>query len=358
MLFLKKLVVVFVVLTVTFPGVSELNEPSISRNPTDYRAYVLDNLLFLKNIETKSAGDDLEIKSGTDYLRRRKKLFAPSNTALLKDVFENNQELSDWMRKSAGPLFSAIQADNVDMIRFFEQRQGSVLLKKYGELYAVQLAVIVPSLNAIRYFFNHSAIDLSVVNMFGDNLFHLIFLGSGTANSKLAVLRMFLHDTYFPKVAHLLNKPNFNNETPLDSGLKEEKTVSKEKMILSMLKKEAVALTETELLRSFEGNRSQVELLVEVNNGRDNNSRDNNGREKKPGQESKPVTLTVDKEGLINVSGMLMTEQELEEHILRNRALDRETVRLLEEGIKKKREERERNDSGQEWTRSTCRKTF
>ena len=99
------------------------------------RPYILDSLLLFKKTETNSGTLEGKDKSGNkisaDYLGRRRAVFASINTPLLKDLFRNNTELSKWMMESPGPFFAAIQANNVDMMRFFEQKQKSVVTKKY-----------------------------------------------------------------------------------------------------------------------------------------------------------------------------------------------------------------------------------
>ena len=233
------------------------------------RPYILDSLLLFKKIEINSG--TLEDKSGdkisADYLGRRRVVFASINTPLLKDLFRNNIELSKWMKESPGPFFAAIQANNVDMIRFFEQKQKSVVTKKYNNMYGVQVAITVPSLRAIQFFFSHPDVNLDVVNIFGDNLFHLISLGADKLRSKLAIARIFFHEDNFPRVAHLLNKPNFDGEVPLDLILKEEGLIKVDQIILDFLAKGAIAVKQQEKLRKFES-KQQIEENRKERNAR------------------------------------------------------------------------------------------
>ena len=246
----KKLVVLFVVLNITSPGFSEQNRMPLKKDYNDQREYIRDALLFFTSMEGAPAEDQSE-RSSTDYITQKRAIFAPANTSLLKDLFENDLRLSHWMKTSSAPLFAAIQADNVDMIQFFETKQESVLVKKYNNIYPVQLAVIVPSIKAMRFFFNHPAVNLDVVNMFGDNLFHVIFLGVGPEKSKLKVAQVFFHNDYFPKVAHLLNIPNADGEAPMDLALREAKTPVTERVALEFLNRKAVPLKQQVLLEQL-----------------------------------------------------------------------------------------------------------
>ena len=226
------------------------------------RPYILDSLLLFKKIETNSDTLEDEDKSGdkitADYLGRRRAVFASINTPLLKDLFRNNTELSKWMMESPGPFFVAIHADNVDMMRFFEQKQKSVVTKKHNNIYGVQVAITVPSLRATQFFFSHPDVNLDVVNIFEDNLFHLISLSaSDKLRSKLALARIFFHEDNFPRVAHLLNRPNFVGEVSLDLILKEEGFFKVDQLILEFLAKGAIAVKQQEKLENFESKRRQ-----------------------------------------------------------------------------------------------------
>lgn len=235
----------------TAPGFSDENVVFPRKGDYgDQREYIHDSLLFFRNVEL-SASNDSE-SSEVYYIGKKRDLFSPQNSSLLKDLFESDKRLSHWMQTSSGPLFAAILADNLDMIRFFERNQESILTRRHNKMYAVQLAVIVPSERAIQYFFDHPSVDLSVVNRFGDNLLHLIFLGSGTVSSKLHVTNIFLQDNNFSKVAHLLNAPNIDGESVMDFALRERsKTTPMERIINNFLRRGAVALRQQALLEKF-----------------------------------------------------------------------------------------------------------
>ena len=120
------------------------------------------------------------------------------------------------------------------------------------------MTVTVPSVRALQFFVSHPDVNLDVVNIFGDNLFHLISLSAGKLSNKLAIARMFFHEDNFPRVAHLLNKPNFNEEVPLDLILKEEGLIKFAQMILEFLAKDAIAVKRQKELENFKS-RKQAE---------------------------------------------------------------------------------------------------
>ena len=261
---LARVIVYLVIIGMTAPGFSDENTVfPRKRNYSDQREYIHDSLLFFRNMEL-SASDGSE-SSDVSYIGKKRALFSPKNSSLLKDLFESDKRLSHWMQTSSGPLFAAILADNLDMIRFFERNQESVLTRRYNKMYAVQFAVIIPSERAIQYFFDHPAVDLDVVNRFGDNLFHLIFLGSGTASSKLRVTDIFLQDNNFSKVAHLLNTPNVDGEAVMDFALREQPRTNPVKRIINnFLRIRAIALKQQALLEQFK-TEQEKEIAAKIN---------------------------------------------------------------------------------------------
>ena len=217
------------------------------------REYIRARLYFFKTRET-SVLEDTSDRISASYLGEKKVVFAPVNTLILQNLFENEVGLSRWMKTSPGPFFAAVQADNVKLMQFFEQQQQSVITRKYNSAYAVQVAVVTPSINAVKFFFEHPNVNLDVVNVFGDNLVHLVPLGAGSAKSKLGVSRIFFQADYFPRLAHLLNGPNLDGEFPLDVVLREVGATVTETMVLEYLNAGAIPMQQAARLIRLKSN--------------------------------------------------------------------------------------------------------
>ena len=118
------------------------------------------------------------------------------------------------------------------MIRFFAF-QGNFINKpkETTKFTPWMLAFMSRFEDIILYFLNHPQTNLRQTNVWGDNIFHIIFLVSGERGvlqnrkklGRIDVLNLIFQPEYFSKVHDLLIAKNKNGETPMDFALREKK---------------------------------------------------------------------------------------------------------------------------------------
>ena len=205
----------------------------------------------------------------------------PENSSYVKTLFQNEERLQRWIEKDAEPIYFAIQFDNLDMIRFFVETSGMINAAREATHFSpLHFAILTRRLHIIKFFLDHPATHLGQKSIWGDNLFHFVFLSGGqgkgtgtgadgTRSSKLSILRLLLQAEYFSRIFYLLNTPNYHNETALDFAYRDlpENAPIKEgsvsQLIIELLKdkgaltfkdlikdKRALALTENGIKRT------------------------------------------------------------------------------------------------------------
>ena len=172
-------------------------------------------------------------------------VFNVNNSSYIKQVFEEDPKLLAWIGKNAESLFFAIKFNNMEMVRFFDEKKIGNLLREETLFNPLQFAIIVQRLEIIKFFLDKPETDLRHRNIWGDNIFHAVFLGGDNKRdkscaSKIAILELLFHADYFHQISHLLNAPNHQNETPLDFALKDAKSSSGKELVKLLRKKGAL----------------------------------------------------------------------------------------------------------------------
>ena len=176
-----------------------------------------------KTEESKKGGVSSPMKES-----KWKTVLDPKNNSYVRELFQTEERLQKWMKRDAEPIYFAIQQDNLDMVRFFVEESGMINAARGPTHFSpLHFAILTRRLHIIRFFLDHPKTNLGQKSIWGDNLFHLVFLSGGqgkgretwegsTRSSKLVVLRLLLQEEYFSKILYLLNTPNYHNETVLD----------------------------------------------------------------------------------------------------------------------------------------------
>ena len=146
-------------------------------------------------------------------------IFHVKNNPYLKELFLIDLRLFDWIEESPEPLYAAISSGNLDMIKFFAEYGKISLIREGAKFGPLQFSIIAQKPAIEGFFLNHPATDFNQKSVWGDNLFHSVFLGFHKVRvTRSQLLELLLHPDHFPKVEHLLNIPNDSNETVLDSA--------------------------------------------------------------------------------------------------------------------------------------------
>ncbi len=175
---------------------------------------------------TKERKDERRLrreKGSEKVVKKWGDVFKVKNTSYVISLFEGDPKLMEWLGKSPEPLFSAISAQNMAMIRFISEN-GKVYWHRGPHGFTPeQFAIIGEDLSVVDFFLRRSQTNrrgmahLSRRNVWGENLFHAVFYGKDEAvGSKMRVMRLLFSEEYFPKISHLLNSPNKSGQTPLD----------------------------------------------------------------------------------------------------------------------------------------------
>ena len=156
-------------------------------------------------------------------------VFDPKNSSAVKSVFENDGVLLQWIKDNPELIYSAIQFGNLDLVRFFVENGGSInAARRTTHFSPLHFAVISFQPNIIIYFLDHPQTDLKQKSVWGDHLFHFVFLmgdaGKTTGHPgaqegksrKKQILDILFQPEYFPKISDLINTPNHHKETVLD----------------------------------------------------------------------------------------------------------------------------------------------
>ena len=156
-----------------------------------------------------------------ETISKWKMVLDSKNNSYVKELFENDKELQEWIKNSSELLFYVTQSNNLDMLEFFVAKGAKINATRETTLFSPLHYAIVTQrkLNIIKFFLDHPETDLRQTNVWGENIFHMVFMG-GTAgeekSSKTNILQLLLQDEYFLKIADLLNTPNKHKETALD----------------------------------------------------------------------------------------------------------------------------------------------
>ncbi|MCY4512465.1 MAG: hypothetical protein OXB86_02110 [Bdellovibrionales bacterium] len=163
-----------------------------------------------------------EVKRVEDKDKILKKLFEDKqNNPYLKDLFKTDERLSSWIREDPYMLYSSLRFENMDMTQFFTEN-GSMGPQDFLIPNPLFGAIALQNIEAIHFFKNHPRINLEDVNEHGDNIVHFVFLGPSIGFEN--VFKILFHEDFFPKISHLLNKPNKFDKTSYDLALQDQET--------------------------------------------------------------------------------------------------------------------------------------
>ena len=140
------------------------------------------------------------------------------NTSYIKELFRNIETLSSWIEKNPYMLYLSLRFENRELAEFFAEN-GSMGPQDPLVPNPLFFSIITQDIEAIKFFFRHPKTDWEAVNVWEDNLFHGVLLSFSPHYKE--VLNLLFHEDYFPKISHLLNKPNKFGETVFDLALKE-----------------------------------------------------------------------------------------------------------------------------------------
>ena len=196
---------------------------------------------------SKTEGEELVIPYQVRYSAQQS-VFDPKNSSAVKNLFQNDKNLLQWIKDNPELIYGAIQFGNLELVRFFVENGGSInAARKVTHFSPLHFAIISFRPDIIRWFLDHPQTDLRQTSVWGENLFHFVFLtgnkrrrqGGSVAqngkNGKMQILDILFQPEYFVKIFDLLNVPNHHNETVLDFA-RNEGTGSNEKRIVSFLR--------------------------------------------------------------------------------------------------------------------------
>ena len=193
----------------------------------------IDNLDKTKGLaeDTKGMGDLEQEKSRYSEMvnLKWKTVMAANKSSYVISLFQEDERLMDWIKRSAEPLYHAIQYGKLDLVRFFVKNSKMINAARESTHFSpLHVAILSLRLGLIQFFLDHPDTNLRQTNIWGENIFHTVFL-TGEAQkgkkrteytkekvNKLEILRFLFQPKYFVKVFDLLNSPNHYNETPLD----------------------------------------------------------------------------------------------------------------------------------------------
>ena len=150
-----------------------------------------------------------------------------SVSAYVMTLFQEDKRLADWIKKSSEPLFYAVQLGALNLIKFLVSQEKGMInaVRESTRFSLLHTAVISGRLSVIQFLLDHPDIDIRQTNVWGENIFHAVFLAGWEfgdseqpekKSSKLEVLRFLFQPKYFLRISDVLIAPNIYNETALD----------------------------------------------------------------------------------------------------------------------------------------------
>ena len=170
-----------------------------------------------KNEEEKESENSKEEK----MISKWKVILDSKNNSYVKEIVENDKELQQWIKNSSELLFYVTQSNNLDMLEFFVEKGARINARRESTLFSPLHYAIVTQrkLDIIKFFLDHPETDLRQTNVWGENIFHMVFMGRigwVGKNNKENIVKLLLQEEYFSQIADLLNTPNNHKETALD----------------------------------------------------------------------------------------------------------------------------------------------
>lgn len=155
-----------------------------------------------------------------------KMILDSKNNSYVKTLFENDEDLQEWIQTSSELLFNVIQSNNLEMLEFFVEKGAMINAARESTFFSpLHFSIISQSrLDIIKIFLDHPKIDLRQTSVWGDNIFHMVLMGGkgkGERTNKISVLSLLFQEEYFLKISDLLNTPNNHKETTLDLAWKD-----------------------------------------------------------------------------------------------------------------------------------------
>lgn len=178
-------------------------------------------------------------------------VFNERNNSYVQTLFENDINLQEWIKRSPEVLFNAIQSENLEMLQFFVEKGAAINVARESALFSpLHYAIITrKKLGIITFLLDHPKINLRQTNVWGDNIFHIIFLGGVSGQtSKYRILQLLFQEKYFSKISDLLNTPNNHKETALDFAWKDESNRSPNRISLHPNRESLLLLEEKDAL--------------------------------------------------------------------------------------------------------------
>ena len=256
-------------------GKDRRNRPSQRRSFADHLKQIL---LDTEEGEDEEGREDEEDEEGRDeeedeegrdeggisyrarYSKQRN-VFNPENSSVVKSFFQNDESLLQWIKDSPELIYNAIQFGNLELVQFFVENGSSInAARETTHFSPLHFAIISFHPDIIRWFLDHPQTNLRQTSVWGENLFHFVFLtgnqgkrqnrsvAQNRKSEKMQILDILFQPEYFVKISDLLNVPNHYNETVLDFA-RREGTGSNEKQIVSFLRRKG-ALSYEDLEKS------------------------------------------------------------------------------------------------------------
>ena len=205
---------------------NKMESGKVPKNPQDPRDPVRKMILAsleLEQTETDSWEEEEQRTEKKNPSKHTAKSIADKWEVILNpftpfpaELFENDPKLMEWIKTSPEPLYYAVKFGNIPAITFFGEngkwdwKRGSM---KLSPLHFSMITGDGFDIKIVEFFLNHPKTNLEATNVWGENLFHMIF-SAGVHKPQL--LNLLFQPKYFVKISHLLNKTNNFNETPLD----------------------------------------------------------------------------------------------------------------------------------------------
>lgn len=188
-----------------------------------------------------------------------KNVLDPYNTFFLIEFFEIDLKLTEWLNVSSEPFYNAIKSGNLSAIRLFGERgrwNWEIGSMKLSPLHFSMILNDGFNMEIVDFFLNHPKTNLEAKTIFGENLFHVIFLAP--PRRRIHLIDLLFQREYFQKISHLLNKPNNFGETPFDVAIKAR---SKENSkIVAFMKKEGALSSQDMKTLIFEKIQNSYEI--------------------------------------------------------------------------------------------------
>ena len=202
--------------------------------------------------EEEEDSDKIEGKKTTNEEHESKlaNILAIKNSSYVITLFQRNEKLRKWLKRSPELIHLAIQFGNLDLIRFFSERGGLInAAREISDFSPLHTAIIARRLSVIQFFLDHPKTNLGQKSVWGDNLFHMVSL-IGPQNQgdkkdrgqskekkvdKLEIFNLLFQPGYFLRIFDLLIAPNNHNETVLDFARRDD--MPKKREIIKLLER-------------------------------------------------------------------------------------------------------------------------